>query len=568
VASTLQAAAAGALSRAAPDEAVAWLERALAEQAALPTRAELFEQLGMAMAIGRDPGAIGALQEAHELAVDPETRTRTGVVLAELLAHAGQWRAALSVVESIEGEIGETDIERRAEVAAIKGAVTLFDPAGIDEFDSRLAENARLASLDYWPSHALAVLLAVEAITRGRPEDALAFAERAREGGRLLRERGAGSWTAPNLLSVFVYCDELDRCLVVLEEVDAAARDSGSAVGLMTALAYRVWIHARLGDLAAAEADLTGVFALAKEAGLLMGLTTASFLLVDVLLEREAVAPIGEMLEQVELPEDFLGTISGAMLLETRGRLRLLHRDQTAGINDLRTAGRILSAMRFGPAFSSWRSALAVALPTADRSEALELATEELSLARATGLPRPLGISLRTLGILHNSVEGIEFLRESVAALEKSSARLEWARSLVELGAALRRSNRRSEGRAPLIAGLRLAHECGANRLVERAKHELRASGGRQPRMATTGRDALTASELRVAELAVAGATNSMIAQELYVSLKTVETHLSRAYGKLGLAGSGSRRHLAAALGLPDSGHAGARPPSELPRDQ
>lgn len=82
----------------------------------------------------------------------------------------------------------------------------------------------------------------------------------------------------------------------------------------------------------------------------------------------------------------------------------------------------------------------------------------------------------------------------------------------------------------------------------ERAQQELRASGGRRPRLVTTGRDALTASELRVAELAVSGATNTQIAQSLYVSVKTVETHLSNAYVKLGLAGSGSRGRLAEML--------------------
>jgi DNA-binding NarL/FixJ family response regulator len=64
----------------------------------------------------------------------------------------------------------------------------------------------------------------------------------------------------------------------------------------------------------------------------------------------------------------------------------------------------------------------------------------------------------------------------------------------------------------------------------------------------TTGRDALTASELRVAELAAAGATNAEIAQQLYVSVKTIETHLSHTYDKLALAGPGSRAKLTKAL--------------------
>jgi DNA-binding NarL/FixJ family response regulator len=97
-----------------------------------------------------------------------------------------------------------------------------------------------------------------------------------------------------------------------------------------------------------------------------------------------------------------------------------------------------------------------------------------------------------------------------------------------------------------------LARRCGAERLAARTREELRAAGGRPRRTARTGIDALTASELRVARLAARGASNPEIAQELYVSLKTIETHLSHVYSKLGLSGRGSRGRLARALG-PDT---------------
>ena len=84
-------------------------------------------------------------------------------------------------------------------------------------------------------------------------------------------------------------------------------------------------------------------------------------------------------------------------------------------------------------------------------------------------------------------------------------------------------------------------------RLAARARHELGASAGRRPRR-PAGDHALTASELRVARLAATGVTNREIARELFISLKTVETHLAHAYHKLGLAGRGARRELAVAL--------------------
>jgi DNA-binding CsgD family transcriptional regulator len=80
-----------------------------------------------------------------------------------------------------------------------------------------------------------------------------------------------------------------------------------------------------------------------------------------------------------------------------------------------------------------------------------------------------------------------------------------------------------------------------------RAQTELLAAGGRR-RADLLGGAALTASELRVAQLAASGASNAEIAQALFVSLKTVETHLAHSYAKLGLAGAGSRRRLAGLL--------------------
>jgi DNA-binding NarL/FixJ family response regulator len=128
--------------------------------------------------------------------------------------------------------------------------------------------------------------------------------------------------------------------------------------------------------------------------------------------------------------------------------------------------------------------------------------------------------------------------------LDGSGARLEHARSLCELGAALRRASRRG-AEAPLREALDRAAHCGADALAARAREELRAAGARPRRDAMRGRDALTASELRIAQMAASGATNRQIAQSLFVTQRTVETHLTHVYGKLDIA---SRRELGSAL--------------------
>jgi DNA-binding CsgD family transcriptional regulator len=120
--------------------------------------------------------------------------------------------------------------------------------------------------------------------------------------------------------------------------------------------------------------------------------------------------------------------------------------------------------------------------------------------------------------------------------LASSAARLEHARALVDLGAARRRAGHRVEGRAPLREGLDMAHRCGSQILVDQARMELRASGARPRRDLITGRDALTPAEQRVAALAARGMTNREIAQVLFLSMKTVENHLARVYGKLGIS--------------------------------
>jgi DNA-binding CsgD family transcriptional regulator len=116
---------------------------------------------------------------------------------------------------------------------------------------------------------------------------------------------------------------------------------------------------------------------------------------------------------------------------------------------------------------------------------------------------------------------------------------------LVDLGAALRAGNQRSAAREPLLEGLALAARCGAWALERRARTELAAIGVRPRTTARSGADALTPSERRVAELAAARDTNREIAQALFVTEKTVETHLGRSFRKLDIT---SRRQLAYAL--------------------
>jgi DNA-binding NarL/FixJ family response regulator len=115
----------------------------------------------------------------------------------------------------------------------------------------------------------------------------------------------------------------------------------------------------------------------------------------------------------------------------------------------------------------------------------------------------------------------------------------------VALGAALRRANRRAEARAPLARALEQADRSGMLLLARRAREELHAIGARPRRSAVSGPGALTPAEHRVAQLAARGCGNRAIAERLYVTQRTVETHLTHAFQKLDIH---SRAELAAAL--------------------
>jgi DNA-binding CsgD family transcriptional regulator len=131
--------------------------------------------------------------------------------------------------------------------------------------------------------------------------------------------------------------------------------------------------------------------------------------------------------------------------------------------------------------------------------------------------------------------------------VSRSPARAEHARTLLELGAALRRGRQRAAAREPLRRALDLATRCGADALAERATVELRATGARPRKAILSGADALTPSERRVAELASSGLTNREIAATLFISRKTVESHLASIYSKLDI---NDRSRLAATLNL------------------
>jgi DNA-binding CsgD family transcriptional regulator len=314
------------------------------------------------------------------------------------------------------------------------------------------------------------------------------------------------------------------------------ARITGDSGRLAIGLATRGWLAFRRGDLSAAEVDTrTALAAIELPAPPLYRVLSGGVLVSALVRQGELDAA-----ERALAPLDYeaaSGSLPAAVLRFARGRLRVGQGRIGEGLEDLLSAGDLMTRAQVTcPAFLPWRSEAALAhRALGDREQAGRLAEEELELAQAFGAPRALGIAKRVTGVIAGGDRGASLLREAIDAFELGGVRLERARALTDLGALLRRRNRRTEARELLREALDAAHHAGAKPLAEEAETELRATGARPRRVVLTGLDSLTASERRIAELAGQGLTNREIAQMLFITARTVEGHLTSVFRKLGV---------------------------------
>jgi ATP/maltotriose-dependent transcriptional regulator MalT len=285
---------------------------------------------------------------------------------------------------------------------------------------------------------------------------------------------------------------------------------------------YRGLVHLRVGNLADAEADARVALETGpRPPGFNAALALA--VLIETLAERGELEAADAADARYQLSLRFPSMIHGGWLLAARGRLRLAQHRPGAALENLLAAGDLLARLRSpSPTTASWRSDAALAhLALGARDEARALAAEEVALAETFAAPRALGVALRAAGLAEGSQHGIELLEKAVRVLDASAARLEQARAMADLGAALRRVGQQTQSREILRSALDLAHHCGALALAERARSELIA----------------------------AGLSNHDIAQQLFITARTVEGHLTHTYQKLAIT---SREQLPAALTAPD----------------
>jgi DNA-binding CsgD family transcriptional regulator len=538
----------------APESAAHYLRRALAEPPQKDQRSSILLALGIAEARAGLEEWRAHLEGAVESAPDDAARVDAAIVLGAALSREHRPADAVDVLDGAAASLNQEDRERRVQLDAVAAGVELVNavPASADAGRQKAA-RARAETDASAPPELLAVAAFIATVTGEPAAVGAELAVRSLIAGREVLARvprrpwfSHANWFGQTAVSLLVG-EHYDQLRPLLDETIAEARASGDSGMLAIGLAVRGWLALRLGDLTAAEVDTRTALAASELRTPMLFRVLNGGVLAHVLLEQGELNATDEVLVPLE-SEIERDSLTAAVLRLARGRLRVAQGRIEDGLADFLGVGRLATRAHVTcPGYLAWRSEAALAhLALAEHEEARRLANEELELARIYDAPRVLGIAKHAAGLVVGGDQGLLLLRESVDALERSNARLERARSLTELGAMLRRRNRRMEAREFLRDALDAAHRVGARMLAERAETELRASGGRPRRIVLSGLDALTASERRIAELAGQGLSNREIAQTLFVTNRTVEGHLTNVFRKLRLD---SRAKLNAALG-------------------
>lgn len=540
-----------------PDETVA---------AALESAADRARRRGGAAA------AIAALEQAARLSEDSDARADRLLRAAELAVESGRRETAERLVRD------ESFSPRRKATAS--QLLSGFED-GVREDPARIGELASLA----------------EAVAAEGQDDAAMrilwgaamrcfWAEPGVTARRTLLDVASGLPIPdddPRLIAVAAYVAPFERGTAVLEQLrvfvgatgadpetdrylgsaslqvgafDLAARFSTAAVPglraqgklgvLPRALAVQAWSRVRLGDLAGAAPAAAEAVRLARETGqpFMGGLALA--------VQAEIAALRGDHKQANALADEAerAGLAAGARpVLATvqlaRGLVALSEGRYQDAFADLR---RLLDPA--DPAYQLALRAYCVAELTeaavrAGQAEAMrEILSELEPLAMASAAPA-LHIGLRYARAVLAPKETAEDLFTAALQADLSGWPAERGRVHLAFGEWLRRQRRVVESRAHLRAARETFDALGLAAWAERARRELRSAGESSPNRSPDARDKLTPHELSIAQLAAEGLTNREIGQRLYLSHRTVGTHLHRIFPKLGVS---SRAELAGAV--------------------
>jgi DNA-binding CsgD family transcriptional regulator len=537
----------------AAQPAVRYLHRALDEPPEPELRPEVLAELGTAEAVLGLASAAEHLAQAAAATTDPGRRAGLSLQLGRALNGQGRHEEAaraydvgLSALPAAPTDRHELELRDQLEASFITTASLIPDlqPLAIER-STRVIENA-VKGPQTQGQRLLLAQAAVHATTLGESaHNATELAERAWDGGRILAQAG-DEWIGWRMVAAaFLQGGELESAVAVTDAALADARRRAWPLHFATASYVRalplLWqgrVTDALADLELArDARRYGWREFARSAAAHYALCLIECGQLD---RAQAVLDEDGPLQEPQDLEDVLRLYSLAEVRLAQGRPQEAL-DAAALVGEI--GERTVRYLGYCP----WRTTAAqAALMLGDADRALELASEELARAERTDVLHLRIRARRVVGLSQRGTRGVRTLRGAVRLGADVPTRLETIRALVDLGAALRRENRRTEAREWLERGADMAARGGAVTLNEHARVELAATGARPRREALlSGPASLTPSERRIAELAATGQSNREIAQALFVTPKTVEYHLRNAYRKLDIQ---TRRELAEAL--------------------
>jgi DNA-binding CsgD family transcriptional regulator/tetratricopeptide (TPR) repeat protein len=540
----LQAAASRALTRGTPDAAVRYLRRARAEPPPSHTRAAVFAELVTALGRAAEPLTPEELGEAQisELTSAPEQLLTCARELAWVLNAMGHMRDASGMLGgaiAAASETGAIDLALQFEVQRL-----FIDVARPNEIKARM-DPYRERVVPGTAAHRL--WIAVEAwrlmLVGENASHSAELARLALDRWQILAEQPSSPITG-QLILVLVVAEDFEFAERSLDVILQGARAIGAAPFEAASLGLRSELLFRRGDIAGAAADARTAIDFARAHDFVAAMPLPIAWITQALTERGELEDAERELEDSGMAAQVPDHMSFTPILLCRAKLRMAQGKHSEALTDLKEIGR--REARSETSFFPWDSEAAVGLAAlGEQDEAGRLAQLGLDRARCWGAPGWLGHAMRSLGLVTGGDPGLERLRESVELLRDSPARLEYMRALTDLGAALRRAGRRADARQPLREALDLSRRDGALAIARRAHEELEATGEKLRPLIAVGVESLTPSERRIAGLAAEGLTNREIAQMLFLSVKTVESHLRGAFHKLDVR---SREELPRAL--------------------
>jgi DNA-binding CsgD family transcriptional regulator len=541
----------------APAKTIVFLRRLLAEPLSGTLRAEVLVELGEAQSRTDPEAALSCLTEAAAMTtVNAAVRRRLTTAMADGLAGRELHARTTSALDSASAAVADADpdLAQRFDLFALclELEESYRSPA-VERRVGWLLEGPKTSARNkLFLNAALAYQAAMlgtrsdEALTRIQTVRMLAPRRRLTEGAATdLVDR----WSLFYLVGALVTVDELEPaeryCAEALEHAETL--DAPVVTALVQGL--KCHVSARLGALD--EAVALGLAALRRLDALSvadeghLAITVAG--LVGAWVDSGETGRALELLRERHLDGDLPGFSHYHAVLHQRGRLRTALGHHEEALRDHLECGRRMEQRGArNPAVHPWRSYAALAyVNTGRKSEAFPLIEEELELAGKWGTSTALGVALRAAGLVVGGYTGNSLLADSVSALRDSPVKVELATSLADWGVALRDAGRRVEARSTLRRAHELAKACGAVPLTARTSLELRVAGGRTSKSGPADPAVLTTREREVAHRAAAGLANRKIAEELGVTQRTVELHLTQSYRKLGIPG---RQYLADAL--------------------